>query len=208
MNKIALEILALSNSISKQQSYAVILGEVGGTRKLPIVIGGFEAQSIAIVFEHINPIRPLTHDLMVNVFETFGIVLKEVVIYKLLEGIFYANLICEKDGETFEIDARTSDSISLAIRVGCPIFTFDNVLNEAADLTGMLSLGIESESEIGSDEVKKESQKETASKGATPTLNHYSVDELKQMMQRALENEDYDLAIQIRDELKKRGIHD
>ncbi|HTO15060.1 MAG TPA: bifunctional nuclease family protein [Edaphocola sp.] len=205
MNKIPLEILALSSSISKQQSYSVILGEVGGGRKLPIVIGGFEAQSITIVFEHIKPIRPLTHDLMINIFDTFGINLQEVVIYKLIEGVFYAHLICEKDGKTFEIDSRTSDSIALAIRVGCPIMTYEHILSEAANLSGMLSFDTEitDEDPIIQDETKKDK-----TKGATPTLNHYSAEELRKMMQKALDTEDYDLAIQIRDEMKKRGIQE
>ncbi|HLU17629.1 MAG TPA: bifunctional nuclease family protein, partial [Edaphocola sp.] len=105
MNKIALEIIALSSSVTQLQSYAVVLGEVGGERRLPIVIGSFEAQSIAVALEQINPSRPLTHDLMTNLMQSFSIQLVEVVIYRLSEGIFYANLICERDGEKMEIDS-------------------------------------------------------------------------------------------------------
>ncbi len=204
MNKIPLEIIALSSSVTQLQSYAVVLGEVGGLRRLPIVIGSFEAQSIAVALEQIKPSRPLTHDLMTNLMETFNINLLEVVIYRLSEGIFYANLICERDGNTLEIDSRTSDAVALAIRNGCPIYTYEQILNEAAGIS-------EGDAIMPSIEAAKEKSEpkptpKAKKTGAGSTLSHYTVAELQNMMQKALDSEDYDLAIQIRDELKKRGV--
>lgn len=201
MNKIALEIIALSSSVTQLQSYAVVLGEVGGERRLPIVIGSFEAQSIAVALEQINPSRPLTHDLMTNLMQSFSIQLVEVVIYRLSEGIFYANLICERDGEKMEIDSRTSDAIALAIRVGCPIYTYEQILDEAVGLSEGSGLA----PKVSSEPAKKEPTPESK-KGPVSTLAHYTVPELKNMMEKALDAEDYDLAIQLRDELKKRGV--
>lgn len=205
MNKIPLEIIALSSSVTQLQSYAVVLGEVGGLRRLPIVIGSFEAQSIAVALEQIKPSRPLTHDLMTNLMETFNITLEEVVIYRLSEGIFYANLICKRDGETLEIDSRTSDAVALAIRNGCPIFTYEQILNEAAGISEGAGIvpNITAADEPAS---KPEPAKPKKKAGSGSTLNHYTVEELQNMMQKALDSEDYDLAIQIRDELKKRGV--
>ena len=134
MKKIELEIVALSHSITQTHSYAVVLGEVNGLRRLPIVIGGFEAQAIAVALERMQPSRPLTHDLFANFMSTFGIDLSEVIIYKLEEGIFFAKLICQGiDGENVEIDSRTSDALALAVRANCRIYTYENIL-EAAGL--------------------------------------------------------------------------
>src|SRR3954465_6136416 len=134
MKKIELEIVALSHSITQTHSYAVVLGEVNGLRRLPIVIGGFEAQAIAVALERMQPSRPLTHDLFANFMSTFAIDLSEVVIYKLEEGIFFAKLICQgADGESIEIDSRTSDALALAVRASCRIYTYENIL-EAAGL--------------------------------------------------------------------------
>ncbi|OJV55886.1 MAG: hypothetical protein BGO31_17515 [Bacteroidetes bacterium 43-16] len=207
MNKIPLEIIALSSSVTQLQSYAVVLGEVGGLRRLPIVIGSFEAQSIAVALEQIKPSRPLTHDLMTNLMEAFNITLLEVVIYRLSEGIFYANLICDRNGEILEIDSRTSDAVSLAIRNGCQIYTYEQILNEAAGV----SEGTGTIPELDAEESKEEKPEPEApktrkKKPSASTLSHYNVEELKDMMQKALDTEDYDLAIQIRDELKNRGV--
>lgn len=206
MNKIPLEIIALSSSVTQLQSYAVVLGEVGGLRRLPIVIGSFEAQSIAVALEQIKPSRPLTHDLMTNLMETFNISLLEVVIYRLSEGIFYANLICERDGETLEIDSRTSDAVALAIRNSCPIFTYEQILNEAAGISEGTAIMPNIEAPSAKEERPTPVAKPKKKAGAGSTLNHYTVAELQDMMQKALDSEDYDLAIQIRDELKKRGV--
>ncbi|RYD97471.1 MAG: hypothetical protein EOP54_10780 [Sphingobacteriales bacterium] len=207
MNKIPLEIIALSSSVTQLQSYAVVLGEVGGLRRLPIVIGSFEAQSIAVALEQIKPSRPLTHDLMTNLMEAFSITLLEVVIYRLSEGIFYAHLICDRNGETLEIDSRTSDAVALAIRNGCQIYTYEQILNEAAGIsegTGIIPELEEEEKEEEKPEVQ--TPKSRKKKSSASTLSHYNVEELKDMMQKALDTEDYDLAIQIRDELKNRGV--
>src|SRR5690606_38025842 len=121
----------LSHSITQTHSYAVVLGEVNGLRRLPIVIGGFEAQAIAVALERMQPSRPLTHDLFANFMTTFSIELSEVVIYKLEEGIFYARLICRHEGEYIEIDSRTSDALALAVRANCRIWTYENILDVA-----------------------------------------------------------------------------
>ena len=131
MEKIKLDIVALSHSVTQSHNYAVVLGEEDGKRRLPIVIGGFEAQAIAVAMEKMSPNRPLTHDLFRNTLESFDIKLVEIVINNLLDGIFYAQLICEKNGEKFEIDSRTSDAIALATRFKAPIFTFENILDKA-----------------------------------------------------------------------------
>lgn len=209
MNKIPLEIVALSSSVTQLQSYAVVLGEVGGLRRIPIVIGSYEAQSIAVALEQIKPARPLTHDLMNNVMSSFGIDLQEVIIYKLSEGIFYALLVCERDGEVIEIDSRTSDAIALAIRSGCQIYTYENILNEAAGFNEEepKTEGEEGEapSEEGSDIPPPQETEAPKKPQPKSSLSHYTIAELEEMMQKALDNEDYDLAIQFRDELRARG---
>src|SRR5436305_13553197 len=131
MKKIELEIVALSHSITQTHSYAVVLGEADGLRRLPIVIGGFEAQAIAVALERMQPSRPLTHDLFANFMATFAIELTEVIIYKLEEGIFFAKLICQNAGESVEIDSRTSDALALAVRANCHIYTYENILETA-----------------------------------------------------------------------------
>ena len=131
MKKIELDIVALSHSVTQSHNYAVVLGEQDGSRRLPIVIGGFEAQAIAVAMERMTPNRPLTHDLFKNTLETFEIELKEVIINNLLDGIFYARLICIEDGEEFEIDSRTSDALAMAVRFNCPIFTYEFILDAA-----------------------------------------------------------------------------
>jgi bifunctional DNase/RNase len=134
MKKIELEIVALSHSITQTHSYAVVLGEINGLRRLPIVIGGFEAQAIAVALERMNPSRPLTHDLMKNFMLAFNVDMHEIVINDLQEGIFYSKLVCSTDNDTVEIDSRTSDALALAVRFGCPIFTYDNILEQAGVL--------------------------------------------------------------------------
>ena len=125
MKKVELEIIALSHSVTQTQNYAVVLGELNGNRRLPIVIGGFEAQAIAVVLERMNPNRPLTHDLFKNAMSAFGVDIKEVVINDLVDGIFFSKLICEKDGEIIEIDSRTSDALAMAVRFNCTVSTFE-----------------------------------------------------------------------------------
>src|SRR4028119_447395 len=134
MRKIELEIVALSHSITQTHSYAVVMGEVNGLRRLPIVIGGFEAQAIAVALEKMQPSRPLTHDLMKNFMSAFSVDLTEIIISDLQEGIFYSKLVCLNEHETVEIDSRTSDALALAVRFGCPIYTYENILESAGIL--------------------------------------------------------------------------
>jgi len=131
MKKIELDIVALSHSVTHSHNYAVVLGEQGGVRRLPIVIGGFEAQAIAVAMERMTPSRPLTHDLFKNTMDTLNVELQEVIINNLLDGIFYARLICLKDGQQIEVDSRTSDALAMAVRFQCPIYTYEFILDAA-----------------------------------------------------------------------------
>src|SRR5215210_6309147 len=134
MKKIELEIVALSHSITQTHSYAVVLGEVNGLRRLPIVIGGYEAQAIAVALERMQPSRPLTHDLLKNFMNAFNVELQEIIISDLQEGIFYSKLVCVNDHDTVEIDSRTSDALALAVRFGCSVYTYDHILESAGIL--------------------------------------------------------------------------
>ena len=199
MKKIELEIVALSHSITQTHSYAVVLGEVSGLRRLPIVIGGFEAQAIAVALERMQPSRPLTHDLFANFMTTFSIELNEVVIYKLEEGIFFAQLVCQNGDDIIEIDARTSDALALAVRATCPIYTFENILESAG-----LYLDQGEGSEPVSAETKTSGGK-VSSSGTDKDLKNMSLDDLNTLLQQVLEQEDYVRAIPIRDEINSRG---
>ncbi len=193
MKKIELEIVALSHSITQTHSYAVVLGEINGLRRLPIVIGGFEAQAIAVALERMSPSRPLTHDLMKNFMMAFNVDLHEIVINDLQEGIFYSKLICSSPNDTVEIDSRTSDALALAVRFGCPIYTYDNILDQAGVLM--------------EDDGKKtkENTPITTESGGSDNLKALSLDELNTLLAEVLEQEDYIKAIAIRDEIKSRG---
>jgi bifunctional DNase/RNase len=195
MNKIRLEIFGLSYSQTQSGAYALVLAEVGGSRRLPIIIGGFEAQAIAIELEKMKPSRPLTHDLFRSLAVEFDILVKEIYIYKLQEGIFYAKIICESNGDYKEIDARTSDAIAIGVRFNCPIFTTENILSSSGILMD------ESNQLLGADE--SETSEESMADLANP-LHSRSTDELNDMLEEALGNEDYELASQIRDEINKR----
>jgi bifunctional DNase/RNase len=192
MKKIELEIVALSHSITQTHSYAVVLGEVNGLRRLPIVIGGFEAQAIAVALERMQPSRPLTHDLMKNFMNAFNVELMEIVINDLQEGIFYSKLVCVNEHDTVEIDSRTSDALALAVRFGCPIYTYDHILESAGILM--------------EDTNKKKSDipVEEASPATREELAKLSLDELQTLLTEVLEQEDYIRAIAIRDEINKR----
>jgi uncharacterized protein len=198
MKKIELEIVALSHSITQTHSYAVVLGEVNGLRRLPIVIGGFEAQAIAVALEKMAPSRPLTHDLMKNFMNAFAIELHEIIICDLQEGIFYSKLICSSANDTVEIDSRTSDAIALAVRFGCPIYTYENILESA---------GIMME-ETGTAGKKKKAKQEVMVEDEGPTGNEdlktMTVEELSNLLNEVLDNEDYIRAIAIRDEINSR----
>lgn len=194
MKKIELEIVALSHSITQTHSYAVVLGEVNGLRRLPIVIGGFEAQAIAVALEKMHPSRPLTHDLMKNFMNAFNIDLQEIVICDLQEGIFYSKLVCVSEHDTVEIDSRTSDALALAVRFGCPIYTYDNILESA---------GILMEDPSGKKKQPREAVAAESSAG-TDDLKALTLDELNTLLHEVLEAEDYIRAIAIRDEINTR----
>ena len=198
MKKVRLEIVGLSYSQTQSGAYALVLGESAGTRRLPIIIGGFEAQAIAIELEKMTPSRPLTHDLFKTFCETFDINVNEVLIYNLVEGIFYAKLICNDGTKDVEIDARTSDAIALAVRFNCPIYTYEFILKSAGivldDENAGITSNVESEAEIKEgEEVVKEG-----------TLQSKSTEELKNLLQTALDEEQYETASRIRDELNNR----
>lgn len=193
MRKIELEIVALSHSITQTHSYAVVLGEVNGLRRLPIVIGGFEAQAIAVALEKMQPSRPLTHDLMKNFMTAFQVDLSEVIINDLQEGIFYSKLVCTSENDTVEIDSRTSDALALAVRFGCPIYTFEHILDSAGILME------DSEKKVKG---SGESIRETSS--GNEDLKTLSIDELSALLSEVLEKEDYIRAISIRDEINSR----
>jgi bifunctional DNase/RNase len=194
MKKIELEIIALSHSITQTHSYAVVLGEVNGLRRLPIVIGGFEAQAIAVALENMKPSRPLTHDLMKNFMNAFAVNLQEIIISDLQEGIFYSKLVCFTENDTVEIDSRTSDALALAVRFGCPIYTYEHILDNAGILM---------------DEGGVSKQKVEAVGGEQPfedqdDITKLDIIALEQLLQEVLESEDYIRAIAIRDEINKR----
>ncbi len=196
MKKIKLDIVGLSYSQTQSGAYALVLGEVSGRRRLPIIIGSFEAQAIAIEIEKMTPSRPLTHDLFKNFAQSFGISIQEIIIYNLVDGIFYAKLICNDGKKTIEIDARTSDAIAMAVRFDCAIFTYEFILSSA---------GIVIE---GNDFVYLENMADaTEEKSAATTAGGYATlsnEELKTKLQEALSDEAYEKAAKIRDELNRR----
>jgi len=192
--KVRLEIIDLRNSDTQTAAYVLLLGEVDGKRRIPVIIGIFEAQSIAMQLENMKPARPLTHDLFKNFSRAFEITLEEVIIDKLEEGVFHSKLVCTKDDERVEVDARTSDAIALAVRFRCPIFTYEHILS---------SIGfIVDESEAAQQEmVEAVSEKKTVS---DKDLGSLTVDELNEQLKQAIEDEAYERASKIRDELTKR----
>lgn len=194
MKKVRLEIVGLSYSQTQSGAYALVLGESAGSRRLPIIIGGFEAQAIAIELEKMTPTRPLTHDLFKAFSETFSIEVTEILIYNLVEGIFYAKLICTDGSREVEIDARTSDAIALAVRFNCPIFTYEFILKSA---------GIVLDDDAAT---ATESPMTTVEDMTTPESEYKSKssEELKNLLQNALDEEQYELASKIRDELNTR----
>ena len=195
MKKIKLDIVGLSYSQTQSGAYALVLGEVNGRRRLPIIIGGFEAQAIAIEIEKMTPSRPLTHDLFKSFALAYNITVEEVIIYNLVDGIFFAKLVCNDGKKSIEIDARTSDAIALAVRFECPINTYEFILSTA---------GIMIE---GNDFVFLENiDAPTEEKVATAATNYSSLsdEELKEKLQQALTEEAYEKAAKIRDDLPKR----
>lgn len=200
MKKVRLEIVGLSYSQTQSGAYALVLGESSGSRRLPIIIGGFEAQAIAIELEKMSPSRPLTHDLFKAFAQTFDINVTEVLIYNLVEGIFYAKLICTDGSREVEIDARTSDAIALAVRFNCEIYTYEFILKSAGIvLDDDIEVSSISETSAGISDVK-----DTTKVSETDEYKGKSSEELKNMLQTALDEEKYEMASKIRDELNQR----
>jgi bifunctional DNase/RNase len=194
VKKVLLEIVGLSYSHTQTGAYALVLGESKGKRRLPIIIGGFEAQAIAIELEKMTPSRPLTHDLFRSFAKEFNIIVTEVIIYNLVEGIFFAKLICNNGGNEVEIDARTSDAIALAVRFNCPINTYEFILAQAGIILDEEALAAANDTT---------SQLDTLEVEETDYLKK-SAEELKQMLDTSLAEEDYEKASKIRDELNNR----
>lgn len=192
MEKIKLEILGISYSQSQSGAYALILGENGEKRRLPIIIGSFEAQAIAIELEKMKPSRPLTHDLLKNFAQTFNIIIKEVIIYKFAEGIFYSKLICFDGIKEVEIDSRTSDAVALAVRFKCPIYTYETILSAAG---------------IVLQDDEKSPEEENFPTEPAATISNYenlTIKELEDHLMAAIDEEAYEKASKIRDEINKR----
>lgn len=192
MEKIELKIIGLSYSQTQSGAYALVLAEKQGLRRLPIIIGGFEAQSIAIELEKMKPSRPLTHDLFKTFVEAVDVKIKEVLIYNLVEGVFYAKIVCDQNGHLIDIDARTSDAIAIGIRAECPVYTFEHILSSA---------GIQLEDEIEAESTAIDSVEKEEKQG----LSSVSIEELELLLQEAIDMEDYERASEIRDELNKRS---
>jgi bifunctional DNase/RNase len=207
MSLVKLSIKGISYSQTQNGAYALILNEVDGERKLPIVIGAFEAQSIAIALEkEIKPPRPLTHDLFKNFAERFDIVVKQVIIHKLVDGVFYSSIICERDKIEEIIDARTSDAIALALRFNAPIFTYKNILDKAGIYLKTNPQETDSDTQDLDDVLSNPEtfgHEEESSQSGRPFLKH-SLQELNELLGQAVEHEDYEKAVKIRDEISKR----
>lgn len=195
MKKIKLEIIGLSYSQTQSGAYALVLGEEKGKRRLPIIIGAFEAQAIAIELENMTPTRPLTHDLFKSLAQSFDIEVEEVIIFNLLEGVFYAKLICNNGDKKMEIDARTSDAIAIAVRFVCPIYTYEFILSTA---------GIVLEDNASIENIEEHAERPQVTKLSEKELGAASTDELKEMLKRSIDEEAYEKAGRIRDELNKR----
>lgn len=197
MKKIKLDIVGLSYSQTQSGAYALVLGEVSGRRRLPIIIGSFEAQAIAIEIEKMTPSRPLTHDLFKSFAEAYHIMVQEVIIYNLVDGIFFSKLVCSDGKKVMEIDARTSDAIAIAVRFECPIFTYEFILSSAG-------IVIEGNDFVYLENITETPEEITPVSSATTGFSALSTDELKTKLQEALTEESYEKAAKIRDELNRR----
>jgi bifunctional DNase/RNase len=197
MKKIKLDIVGLSYSQTQSGAYALVLGEVSGRRRLPIIIGSFEAQAIAIEIEKMTPSRPLTHDLFKSFAQAYQIEVQEIIIYNLVDGIFYSKLICNDGKRTVEIDARTSDAIAVAVRFDCPIFTYEFILSTAG-------IVIEGNDFVYLENINETQEEKSVGTAVGSGFASLSIDELKTKLQEALAEESYEKAAKIRDELNKR----
>ncbi|NGM64931.1 bifunctional nuclease family protein [Sphingobacterium sp. SGR-19] len=207
MKKIKLDIVGLSYSQTQSGAYALVLGEMGGNRRLPIIIGGFEAQAIAVEIEKMQPSRPLTHDLFKTFADNFQINIQEVLIYNLIDGIFFAKLVCSNGDKTFDIDSRTSDAVALAVRFGAPIYVYDFIMDaagiviESNDFAFLENLeGLPKENTMTT-ATPTPAEKEHAPK--SPYFN-MSDDQLEINLKKAIEAEQYETAAKIRDEIDRR----
>ena len=206
MDKIELEIIGLSYSQTQTGAYALVLGEKNlAKRRLPIIIGGFEAQAIAIELESMTPSRPLTHDLFKSFADVYDIEIKEVIIYNLVEGIFYAKLISEKNGETIEVDTRTSDAIALAVRFKCPIYTHEFILASA----GIILDESQEEDELTKelDSIEEDLESIEIEEPKSLSYDDLTIEELNKRLQDAIESENYEEASKIKEELDKRNAN-
>ena len=209
MDLIKLEIHGISYSENLSGAFALVLNEFKGQRKLPVVIGGFEAQAIALALQkNIKTSRPLTHELFKGFADKFEIKLKKVIIHKLVDGVFFSNMVCEKDGDTVTIDSRTSDAIAMALRFNAPIFTYDSILNEVgfeSDFKYDKKIDITEEDPfLNLNKADSESSKEITYKSDNIKLQNMSLIQLKEILDKSLAKEDYEFSAKIRDEIKSR----
>jgi bifunctional DNase/RNase len=202
VKKIKLEILGLSSSQSQTSSFALVLGETEGNRRLPIIIGMFEAQAIAIEIEKIIPNRPMTHDLFKSFANNFHFTVEEIIISDLKEGVFFAKIVCSDGLKKMEVDARPSDAIAIGLRFDSPIFTYENILAEAGIV---LTDEAEEETQEKKAEPKQRAKKEVATAKRAEDFKNYSVERLNELLKEAIDKEDYERAAKIRDELSKRN---
>lgn len=206
MKKIKLEILGLSSSQSQTGSFALVLGETEGNRRLPIIIGMFEAQAIAIEIEKIIPNRPMTHDLFKAFASNFHFHVEEIIISDLKEGVFFAKLVCSDGLKKIDIDSRPSDAIAIGLRFDAPIYTYENILAEAGIvLTDEEEEEKDKEKEKEKKEPKEKKAKKETVKKSTDDLKNFSVDKLNELLREAIDKEDYEKAAKLRDELGKRN---
>jgi bifunctional DNase/RNase len=206
VEKIRLEIIGLSSSQSQTGSFALVLGEVNGNRRLPIIIGMFEAQAIAIEIEKVIPNRPMTHDLFKSFALSFHFIVEEIVISDLKEGVFFAKIVCSDGVKTIEIDARPSDAIAIGLRFDVPIFSYETIMSEAGIV---LNDDMEDEMEEEDEELDESPvdsfKSEPVSTGKEDQIKNMSLDQLQKMLDEAIENEDYEKAARVRDEMNKRN---
>lgn len=210
MKKLKLDIVGLSYSQTQSGAYALVLGEVNGNRRLPIIIGAFEAQAIAVEIEKMTPSRPLTHDLFKAFAEAFAISVEEILIYNLVDGIFFAKIICKSGDKTIELDARTSDAVALAVRILCPIYTYDFIMASAGIIIENNDFAF---LENISSPAAKEEIKDTTPEQPNPTpkkeVSPYTSltnEQLEKTLEKALANEQYEAAAKIRDEIERRKL--
>lgn len=194
MEKIALDIVGLSYSQTQSGAYALVLGEQEGNRRLPIIIGGFEAQAIAIEMEDMTPSRPLTHDLFKSFADSFTITIEEVLIYNLIEGIFHAKLMCRQGESVVELDTRTSDAVALAVRFKCPIYTHEFILKDAGIILD----------QADDSDTKEDAKTKTPAKKQKKDIASLPLNELNTKLEKALNTEDYEEASKLRDEINRR----